>query len=89
MCLTKAPDAFPPQPIKTFQITTVQSSSSALYKLRTGYDPPYDLSVTKYDLNQTCPNQVLSNESSQESGPDVDPESWVKSWYNIQDYNQD
>ena len=36
MCLTQAPDAFPPQPITTFQITTVQSSSSALHKLRTG-----------------------------------------------------
>ena len=45
MCLTKAPDAFPPQPIKTFQITTVQSSSSALYKLRTGHNPPNDLKI--------------------------------------------
>ena len=51
MCLTKAPDAFPPQPIKTFQITTVQSSSSALYKLRTGKNPPYDLYGSKNDLN--------------------------------------
>ena len=51
MCLTKAPDAFPPQPIKTFQITTVQSSSSALYKLRTGYNPPNDLKLTENDLN--------------------------------------
>ena len=51
MCLTKAPDAFPPQPIQTFQITTVQSSSSALYKLRTGYNPRYDLKLTENDLN--------------------------------------
>ena len=51
MCLTKAPDAFPPQPIKTFQITTVQSSSSALYKLRTGSNLAYDLKLTQNDLS--------------------------------------
>ena len=38
---------------------------------------------------QTCPNQVLSNESSPESRPDVYPESWVKSWQEIQDQSQD
>ena len=39
--------------------------------------------------HQTCPNQVLSNESSPESRPDVYPESWVKSWQEIQDQSQD
>ena len=33
---------------------------------------------------RTCPNQVLRNESSPESRPDVYHESWVKSWEEIQ-----